>query len=76
MDPVDLLVSEAGLVATAKGVRTNVEWSRFLRLKEAKNHFLLYTGADLYNIVPKRGFASEEDVDRFRQLATQRIGRK
>ena len=76
MDPVDLLVSEAGLVATAKGVRSNVEWSRFLRLKEAKNHFLLYLSADRYNIVPKRGFASQQDVDRFRALATQSIAVK
>jgi len=76
MDAVDLLISEAGLVATAKGVRSSVEWSRFLRVKEAKNHFLLYKSADLYNVIPKRGFASQEDVDRFRQLATKSIGVK
>jgi len=76
MDPVELLISEAGIVATAKGVRSNLEWSRYLRMKEAKNHFLLYTSGDLYNIVPKRGFAGEEDIDRFRQLATQSIGVK
>jgi len=74
MDPVELLVSEAGIVATARGVRSSLEWSRYLRMKEAKNYFLLYTSPDLYNIVPKRGFASEEDIDRFRQLATQSIG--
>jgi hypothetical protein len=76
MDPIDLLASEAGLVATARGVRSNVEWSRFLRMKEAEKHFLLYTSTDLYNIVPKRGFVSQQDIAAFRQLATQGIGPK
>ena len=73
IDPVELVASEAGLVATAKGVRSNVEWSRFMRLKEAEKYFLLYKSADLYSIVPMRGFGTQQDIDRFRDLATQGI---
>ena len=71
IEPIDLVVREDGLVATARGVHSAVAWSRFVRVKESKDHFLLYTSADLYNIVPKRGFAHQHDVDTFRQLATQ-----
>jgi len=73
IDPIELVVDHEGIVATAKGVRSNVQWSRFLRLKESESHFLLYTSADLYHIVPKRGFDGQHDIDVFRELATEGI---
>ena len=76
IEPMELVVREDGLVATTRGVRSDVAWSRFVHLKESKKHFLLYTSADLYHIVPKRGFANQQDVGTFRQLATQGIGEK
>jgi hypothetical protein len=74
IDPMELTVREGGLVASTRGTQTEVQWSRFLRFREADNHFLLYSSQDLYSLVPKRGFATQADMDAFRDLVAKRIG--
>ena len=76
MEPMDLTVRETGFLANERGALSDVAWSRFVRLGEAEHHFLLYKSADLYAIVPKRGFANESDIDAFREIATKAIGRR
>ena len=44
-----------------------------MRFREAENHFLLYRSADLYTIVPKRGFSSVADIEAFREVAARGI---
>jgi len=72
-EPTELRVRESGFTATANGAQSEVAWSRFVRLREAENHFLLYRSTDLYAIVPKRGFANQADIDMFRDMATRGI---
>ena len=75
LEPIELTVRDSGLVAQERGTRTEVTWSRFVRFREAENHFLLYKSADLYAIVPKRAFSSVADIEAFRELATRGIAR-
>ena len=74
MEPMELTVREGGFIANAAGELAEVAWSRFVRFREAQNHFLLYKSADLYAIVPKRGFAGEADLAAFREMAAKGIG--
>jgi hypothetical protein len=71
--PVRMQVSDEGLlVETARG-SSLLPWKSFLRLSDRDDLFLLYEGT--YNVftVPKRGFASDADVERFMQMARRHI---
>jgi YcxB-like protein len=74
MDPMELVVGETGFASDTRGAQSDVKWSRFLRLRESRQHFMLYQSADLYQIIPKRGFVGEEDLARFREIATRGMG--
>jgi len=66
--PTEVIVSETGLIVNEQNSHSEVAWSRFINLRESKDHFLLYQSADLYSIVPKRGFANEQDISTFREI--------
>jgi hypothetical protein len=44
------------------------EWRTYLRIQETPEEFLLYPQKSLANIIPKKSFQSEADIQRFRQL--------
>ena len=73
LSEVSLAVDDQGLVVVERGARSEVGWSRYVRLGEGTNHFLLYRSKDLYVIVPKRGFTSASGVDEFRRMAIHGI---
>jgi YcxB-like protein len=73
MDAMELTVRERGFVAHTRGTQSEVAWSRFVRFREAEQHFLLYSSDDLYSIIPKRGFASQAELDAFREMASKGI---
>jgi hypothetical protein len=75
MEAMALTVRGDGFTANAQGAVSEVAWSRFVRLHESPNHFLLYRSADQYAIVPKRAFADQAQLDAFRELATKGIAR-
>jgi hypothetical protein len=44
------------------------EWKTYLRVQETQEQFLLYPQKRLANIIPKKSFRSDVDIQRFRQL--------
>jgi hypothetical protein len=74
LEPTELEVRETGLVVTARGMRAEVSWSKYRRLRDAPGHFMLYQSADLYAIVPKRAFATDTEAAAFRAIALKAIG--
>jgi hypothetical protein len=48
-------------------------WANFIRFVESKNLFLLYPNKIVFHMIPKRAFASAEEMDSFRELATSKI---
>lgn len=70
----ELRVSDDGFVVTERGAQSKVAWS-LCAFRESQNHFLLYKSADIYSIVPKRGFSGTADLDAFRDLATKAVAR-
>ena len=55
---------------TSKGETT---WEGFVRFIETKNVFLLYPNKLIFHIIPKRAFASPDELASFRALATSKI---
>ncbi len=49
-------------------------WDYFQKWKEGKNLFLLYQSDVMFHIVPKRCFASPEEMAQFRKLLLEKMG--
>jgi hypothetical protein len=52
-----------------------IRWEGFSHWNETHRSFLLYRGPDVPVIVPKRAFTSDSNLDSFRTLITNNIGR-
>jgi hypothetical protein len=46
----------------------NAKWTAYLRIRETKRFFLLYTQSNFAQILPKRCFESPAEVERYRQV--------
>ena len=53
--------------------RVECRWPAIVRFAETPRLFLLYTGPITFHVFPKRGCASQEELDAFRNLARNRI---
>ena len=68
--PVQYEVSEEQIIIKNQFSETKTDWGTFQRFVESKDVFLLiYTvNKNMFQLVPKRAFASSEEVDAFRKL--------
>jgi hypothetical protein len=66
-------VSEAGLHFSTEGMAGTKPWTDYLRWKEGKDVILIYMSDDLYQMMPKRFFASDADLQAFREYLSQRV---
>jgi len=71
---ITLNVTHTGVEARTDQGYSVKPWSDYLRWKEGKSVFLLYLSDHLFQIVPKRFFATREDIDAFRSVISQSIG--
>jgi hypothetical protein len=53
----------AGVQWKWDGGSSNVEWKHFIRILDAKNHFLFYGSPVYFHIVPKRALTAEQMAD-------------
>ncbi|WP_445145238.1 YcxB family protein [Dyella sp. Tek66A03] len=73
---ISMMVTSAGVAARTEQGNSVKPWSDYLKWKEGKSVFLLYLSDQLFQIVPKRFFATHEDIDAFRNIIRQSIGAK
>lgn len=68
--------SGAGLQVAGTNTDTLLNWGLFKDVIETRSYFLLIfrDRRKLFQMIPKRAFASTEDESRFRALAKQEIG--
>jgi YcxB-like protein len=66
-------VSEEGLHFSTEGMAGTKPWTDYLRWKEGKDVILIYMSDDLYQMMPKRFFASDADMQAFREYLSQRV---
>jgi hypothetical protein len=48
-------------------------WASFTRFKESKGVFLLYPNKLVFHMIPKRAFASADEIESFRVLVASKI---
>lgn len=61
----------AGIHVRSQFVDTTLDWRLFRDVIETKRYFLLvfHDGRKMFQMAPKRAFASERDVDEFRKMS-------
>lgn len=67
--------SENGFALKWESGESTTNWDAIYKLVERKHYFCLHSKRATYAI-PKRAFTSEQQMDEFRQLVTQSIGKE
>jgi hypothetical protein len=65
---------EEGIVFEIGGQMVRRPWSRYTRVLESPDLFVLVYGPWSYSVIPKRAFADDAERDRFRALCRQGMG--
>jgi hypothetical protein len=61
-------ISAERLINSTRGSHSAFEWSKLVRISEARDGFLLFPQARLAFWIPKAAFLSDEEVEEFRRL--------
>lgn len=67
--------SDAGLSVQNENAQGTKPWSDYLKWKEGKQTFLLYLSDSMFQLVPKRFFATEAELAQFRALLENNVPR-
>jgi hypothetical protein len=65
--------SDEGMRIESRLANAEVKWLAFRQVRESRNYFLLYIAMGLANVLPKRCFANEGDINSFRSLVRQQV---
>ncbi|MGC2832046.1 MAG: YcxB family protein [Candidatus Acidiferrum sp.] len=71
LQPVTYEISPDGIYHTGPTSSGRSAWTTYLRIRETPEQFLLYVQKQLANVLPKRAFQSEAEIQQFRQLVTE-----
>ncbi|MEG4009861.1 YcxB family protein [Microcoleus sp. Pol11C1] len=67
-EPTTLEFNEEGIIYKTFSVESNIKWQLYTKFRETKKLFMLYQFPHVFNILPKRAFMSNEQLDQFREL--------
>ncbi len=65
------IIDDGGLLSRGPKTETNYLWEFFPKIIESTDAFLLYVTDHNYHVLPTRGFASAEPMNRFAALASE-----
>jgi hypothetical protein len=74
--PVCYVFSSEGVKAIAPGSPGETSWSAIPKAFELKEDFLIFYTAERMYTIPKRVFAGDEELRRFRSMLATRLGNK
>jgi hypothetical protein len=69
--PVTYEFSAGGASYAGPTGHGQIEWTAYLRIRETSEQFLLYVQKHLANVIPKRVFNSDTELQRFRNLVRE-----
>ena len=72
-EAMNLNITQEGLDCKAETYESKVQWQIFVKFLETKNVFMLYQAEALFNIIPKRAFNSDEEIEEFREILSAKI---
>jgi len=70
--PVRMWFDDSGVHSESDAWSAVTKWTAYLGRRETKNLFLLYLGARLADVIPKRAFSSDELIE-FRKLVIAKL---
>jgi hypothetical protein len=73
--PQTLRVEENGVSHRSDLGQSETKWNAFTKFRETPNLFMIYSGARLFHVVPKRAFERSQLED-FRQLVQHKLPSK
>lgn len=73
--PLIYIPADASLRVETEGAAGEKPWPDYLKWKEGKSVLLLYFSDDMYQIIPKHFFASDDDLVKFTDLLRDKIAR-
>jgi len=71
--PTRWLFSDGAIRVDSPTGGSHLEWTTYMRARETAVQFLLYPQAQIAHIVPKRCFATKEQVTRFREMVRRQV---
>lgn len=71
--PMSVEVNEEVIKIKSINFDTIMQWQLYIKAVETKNLFMLYQAKALFNMIPKRAFSSDEQVEEFRELLRTKI---
>ena len=71
LQPVTYEFSPDGISHIGPETSGRAAWTTYLRIRETPEQFLLYVQGQLANVLPKRAFQSEAEVQLFRELVRE-----
>ncbi len=71
--PITVEVNKEILKFTSVTYESSIQWQFFIKAIETKNLFMLYPAKALFNVIPKRAFSSDQQMDEFRGLLQTKI---
>jgi len=69
----DLRFSEDGLLFRSKNMESKLEWSFYSKVWETQKYYFLFYSKDLFTLIPKRVFTSEQQQLAFQDLLRRKI---
>ena len=65
---IKLMVTESKITLVTDYLRESIAWQEYIKLVENKEIFLLYYSENYYQIVPKKAFNCESEINQFKKL--------
>lgn len=73
-DEMKYVISDDGIHATTPMGEGRLPWDTIIKWRENKDLFALYQSDVVLHIIPKRSFASEDDVSQFVEMLKKHVG--
>lgn len=73
LNEIELEINENGFINNDKKSKTQQLWSSIIRYAETKDYFFLYTNSIQAQIIPKKLFTSQREIEEFDKFLTEKI---
>ena len=67
-------ITQEGLNIKGESFECTSKWKIYTKFMETPKLFMLYQSKNLFNLIPKRAFNSDEEIEEFRELLRTKIG--
>jgi hypothetical protein len=67
-------ITQENLNIKGESFECTLKWKVYIKFMETPKSFMLYQSKNMFNLIPKRAFDSDEQIEEFRELLRAKIG--